>query len=106
MDHIHARVGGTQSPQLPHGPPGHAAAAAERAAASNAHEAFWRAVWAHKATRGAAEVTVTPEYGPFPYQTAAAGGDAELWAQTVAAGERVRACFDEWQRGVSTVRAA
>ena len=66
------------------------------------HIAFWRAVWAHKAARGVAEVTATPEYGPFPYQPAP-GGDAELWAQTVAAGERVRACFDAWQRGESTV---
>ena len=40
------------------------------------------------------EVTVTPEYGPYPYQSA--GGDAELWAQTLAAGEHLRRVFDQW----------
>ena len=40
------------------------------------------------------DVTVTPEYGPYPYQSA--GGDAELWAQTLAAGEHLRRVFDQW----------
>ena len=40
------------------------------------------------------EVTVTPEYGPYPYQSA--GGDAELWAQTLAAGEHLRRVFEQW----------
>ena len=77
--------------------PAHAEAAArEWRDALACHTAFWRAVWDHKAARGATEVTATPEYGPFPYQ--AVGGDREqLWEQTVAAGELVRAAFADWQ---------
>jgi len=94
VDHIHARIGGTQSPQLPAHPPAHPEAASERDAATACHVAFWKAVWSHKAARGVVEVSATPEYGPFPYQ--ATGGAPELWEQTMAAGELVRAAFAEW----------
>ena len=98
VDHLHVRIGGPQSPQLPAGTPAHAhtdAAAQEWCTSHACHKAFWRAVWTHKAARGATEVTATPEYGPFPYQQV--GGDLELWEQTVAAGELVCAAFAEWQ---------
>jgi len=94
VDHVHARIGGTQASQQPPAAYAPAATAAERAAAAACHEALWRACWTHKAARGVAEVTVTPEYGPYPYQTV--GGDPELWAQTLAAGEHLRRVFADW----------
>ena len=41
--------------------------------------------------------------GPYPYQTA--GGEPELWAQTLAAGEHLRSVFDQWVEESQTERA-
>jgi len=88
VDHIHARVGSTQAPQVPYGSEGDPEARA-------AHEAIWREVWRRKRARRAEEVTMTPELGPPPYQTV--GGPEELWAQTLAEIEHLRGAFAAWE---------
>ncbi len=60
-DHIHARVGYEQGPQVPH------PAAPENQPALEAHERWWNAIWSapERANRGF--TTVTPEFGPDGY---------------------------------------
>jgi sugar phosphate isomerase/epimerase len=60
--HIHARVGHEGGPQVndPAAPEWHDHLAA--------HEAWWELVWASQAHRGYEVSTLTPEWGPPPYQ--------------------------------------
>jgi len=58
--HIHARVGYTQGPQVPH--PG----APEYATELNAHEEWWKQVM-RKHADGGTQLSFTPEFGPNPY---------------------------------------
>ncbi len=57
--HVHARVGYDQGPQVPH------PAAPEYRAALGAHEGWWDAIWLEHAGREA--TTMTPEFGPDGY---------------------------------------
>jgi hypothetical protein len=61
VDHIHARVGWAQGPQVsdPRAP--------EWQTALDAHLAWWDRCVAHKRATGAARLTITPEFGPPPY---------------------------------------
>ncbi len=59
--HIHARAGYDQGPQVPH------PAAPEYAAALEAHERWWRAIWAAQERSGRRVSTMTPEFGPDGY---------------------------------------
>ena len=59
--HIHARVGYDQGPQVPH------PAAPEHAEALAAHENWWRQIWESQIKRGTAISTMTPEFGPDGY---------------------------------------
>lgn len=61
VDHIHARVGYDQGPQVPH--PG----APEYHAALEAHSGWWAAIWREQVRRGVALSTMTPEFGPDGY---------------------------------------
>lgn len=63
--HVHARVGYSQGPQVPH------PAAPEYAEALGAHERWWDAVWAGQARAGRTLATMTPEFGPDGYLQAA-----------------------------------
>jgi hypothetical protein len=60
--HLHARVGYEQGPQVsdPRAP--------EYQRHLQAHEAWWRLVWRAQERRGARVSTLTPEFGPPPYQ--------------------------------------
>ena len=86
VDHVHARVGTTQSPQVDD---------VRREIISNpegirAFEDHWRAIRNSISARGGTEMSVTPEYGPPPY---APGGNAtgdSLWDATEAAAAHVR----------------
>jgi hypothetical protein len=60
-DHVHARVGYAQGPQVPH--PG----APESATALAAHLRWWREIWKSRRARGESICTVTPEFGPDGY---------------------------------------
>lgn len=68
VDHIHARVGFEEGPQV--GDP----RAPEFADALARHEQWWEAVWDAQAKRGDAVSTLTPEHGPPPYQWTIPGG--------------------------------
>lgn len=61
-DHIHARVGYTEGPQVPH------PQVPEWAYALEHHLGWWDAVVdRHRAAGTAGSLTVTPEFGPHPY---------------------------------------
>ena len=59
--HLHARVGYDQGPQVPH------PAAPEHSKALAAHERWWRQIWESQRARGEAVSTMTPEFGPDGY---------------------------------------
>ena len=89
-DHIHARVGYDQGPQVPH------PAAPEYASALEAHERWWTAIWSAPERTNRGFTTVTPEFGPDGYlqtlpfkQTPAADLDeVNAWMA-----RRMRECF-------------
>ncbi len=60
--HVHARVGYDQGPQVPDPRDPVWAPFLE------AHEAWWDLVWAAAEARGDEASTMTPEFGPPPYQ--------------------------------------
>lgn len=59
--HVHARVGYDQGPQVPH------PAAPEFQPALEAHERWWSLIWRSQRTRGFTVSTMTPEFGPDGY---------------------------------------
>ena len=59
--HIHARVGFAEGPQVPD------PSAPEYATQLAAHEAWWDEIWQSQRERGFTHSTLTPEYGPPPY---------------------------------------
>jgi sugar phosphate isomerase/epimerase len=59
--HVHARVGYDQGPQVPH------PAAALYRGALEAHERWWMQVWQSQLDRGWPITTLTPEFGPDGY---------------------------------------
>ena len=61
VDHIHARVGWAQGPQVSH------PLAPEHRAALEAHGACWELFAARQRAQGAGPLTVTPEFGPDGY---------------------------------------
>lgn len=60
-EHIHARVGFPEGPQIPD------PRADEWQEALAVHVAWWREIVEQKRQSGAKEVTITPEFGPYPY---------------------------------------
>lgn len=70
--HLHARVGHAQGPQVndPRAP--------EWSTELAAHERWWDLCWAAQERRGLAESTLTPEFGPPPYQPTAPYSRAPL----------------------------
>jgi sugar phosphate isomerase/epimerase len=61
VDHIQARVGYDQGPQVPH--PG----APEHAENLLFHQRHWENIWTSQARRGFEVTTMTPEFGPDGY---------------------------------------
>lgn len=61
VDHIQARVGYDQGPQVPH--PG----APEYAEALAFHQRHWESIWSSQERRGLESTTLTPEFGPDGY---------------------------------------
>ena len=61
VDHIQARVGYDQGPQVPH--PG----APEHTEALAFHQRHWEHIWASQERRGLQTTTLTPEFGPDGY---------------------------------------
>ena len=82
VDHVHARIGNEERPQL---------AAPFDDAAAAWHVAFWRKCW------DAGARTACVEYGPAPYQLT--GDYRDLWLQNCAAKEHLEESFAAWERG-------
>ena len=115
VDHIHARVGTPESPQLARLPGGGAEGGLRGTAwedsAVVAHEQLWKAAWTAQRRKwprdsrgggggggGNFFVTATPEYGPAPYTPMEAGtGEplSDVWEVTnEAAGQLRELCGD------------
>ncbi len=60
-DHIHARVGYEEGPQVPD------PRAPQYKAHVEAHERWWDMIWDSQARRGLEFSSLTPEFGPAPY---------------------------------------
>ena len=59
--HVHARVGYDQGPQVPH------PAAPEYADALASHQRYWETIWSIQHAKGNLFTTMTPEFGPDGY---------------------------------------
>ena len=88
VDHVHARIGNEERPQL---------AAPFDDAAAAWHVAFWRKCWAAGAR------TACVEYGPAPYQLT--GDFRDLWLQNCAAKEHLEKSFAVWAWDTSASKA-
>ena len=88
VDHVHARVGNEERPQL---------AAPFDDAAADWHVAFWRKCWAAGAR------TACVEYGPAPYQLT--GDFRDLWLQNCAAKKHLEKSFAVWAWDTSASKA-
>lgn len=62
-DHIHARIGFPEGPQIPD------PRVPEWNEALDRYTGWWKQVIEHRRKDGWEEFTVTPEFGPFPYMT-------------------------------------
>jgi hypothetical protein len=96
--HIHARVGYEQGPQVsdPRAP--------EWKNHLHVHELWWELIWKTRLAMGAEAMTLTPEFGPFPYLQAAPFTQApvaDLAAICDWMAERQTRHFAAWQRGES-----
>ena len=77
VQHIHARVGYDQGPQVPD------PRAPEYEYALRAHQRWWEIIWRSQQTRGFMHTTMTPEFGPDGYLHEAPFSRkpvADLWA--------------------------
>ena len=61
IQHIHARVGFEQSPQVNH------PFAPEWKKHLDRYTSWWKEIIQHQSQKGNAHFTITPEFGPFPY---------------------------------------
>lgn len=61
VQHIHARIGYEQGPQVPD------PRAPEYKYALNAHQRWWELIWESQIRRGYTSTTMTPEFGPDGY---------------------------------------
>jgi len=94
VQHIHARVGYDQGPQVPH------PAAPEYAEALAAHQRWWEMLWNATAARGDSRITMTPEFGPDGYLQQAPFTRipvADLWEINRWMAMTERGHFSEWQ---------
>lgn len=90
--HLHARVGYPEGPQVsdPRAP--------ENLPYVEAHERWWDLVWEAQAARGMEVSTLTPEYGPPPYQQTQPHTQtplADVWAVCRWQAQREQARFME-----------
>lgn len=95
VNHIHARVGYDQGPQVPH------PAAPEYASALDSHERCWRIFWEAQRAGGSETVTMTPEFGVDGYLHHLPFTDvpvADLWSVNQWMADRLRDQFDRWRQ--------
>lgn len=94
VDHIHARVGYDQGPQVPH------PAAPEYRVALQSHLSCWETFWNIRAAAGDQTVTMTPEFGVdgylqhLPFTNVPV---ADLWQVNCWMADTLRQHFHCWQ---------
>lgn len=96
--HIHARVGYDQGPQVPH------PAAPEYAAALASHQHYWEAIWMVQHNSGRAFTSMTPEFGPDGYLHTMPFTQqpvADLWEINAWVGRTERMHFQEWRTRIA-----
>ena len=96
--HIHARVGYDQGPQVPH------PAAPEYAAALASHQRYWEAIWMVQHNSGRAFTSMTPEFGPDGYLHTMPFTQqpvADLWEINAWVGKAEHLHFQEWRTRVA-----
>lgn len=96
--HIHARVGYEQGPQVPH------PAAPEYAGALAAHQRYWEAIWSIQRDVGNGITTMTPEFGPDGYLHTAPFTQlpvVDLWEINTWMGQTERVHFQKWQSSIN-----
>lgn len=88
VDHIHARVGSPQSPQIA----GPREAESDDTQCREVHHALWQQCWQAQIDRGRRWVSATPEYGPPPYTPLNSSGEPvySVWEATERAAEALR----------------
>ncbi|MFZ6759958.1 sugar phosphate isomerase/epimerase family protein [Undibacterium sp. Ji50W] len=90
VQHIHARVGHSQGPQV------NDFRAPEHAAALQQHLSWWDAIINQQRASGKKQITLTPEFGPSPYtQTLPYTNQvvSDAWEQNVAMMQLLRARY-------------
>ena len=85
VDHLHARVGSTQHAQV--------IDPRDSKHESEQMQRWWEMIWNFQKTRP--YITVTPEYGPFPY---AMTTDIDVWSITNREMLRLRESYEEWSK--------
>jgi sugar phosphate isomerase/epimerase len=91
-DHIHARVGFPEGPQVPD------PRAPEWKEALDKHLNWWKQVIDQRRIEGRAEFTITPEFGPYPYMTILPNSRqpvSDQWEVNVYMMEYLRSKFSE-----------
>ncbi len=89
-DYIHARVGFSQGPQVPH------PLAPEWAPERARHLDLWRRILSARQREGTAEFVITPEFGPVPYMPRlpfTAQPLADTWTVNVQWRDHLRECL-------------
>lgn len=83
VDHLHARVGSAQHPQVDD--------PTESKPESEQLQKWWEMIWDAQQER--AWITVTPEYGPYPY---AMTTSIDVWSLTNREMERQKQMYQQW----------
>jgi hypothetical protein len=92
--HIHARVGYAQGPQVPH------PAAPEYAADLASHQRYWEEIWNFQINQLVMSTTMTPEFGPDGYlhtQPFTQQPVADLWEINAWMGRTEQTHFAQWR---------
>ena len=100
IDHVHARVGTTQSPQIAdiryHLRSNNNTNTNTTTSKKCAFANHWLMIKNAMVARGETEMTLTPEYGPMPY-TPSYGGQpvSDVWEVTEASAKQLRDLLEE-----------
>jgi len=101
--HIHARVGYAQGPQVPH------PAAPEYAADLASHQRYWEAIWNSQINLSVKTTSMTPEFGPDGYlhtQPFTQQPVADLWEINAWMGRTEQTHFAQWYTSLTPARCA
>ena len=86
VDHIHARVGFAQHPQVTD-------PLTDAPKETELLQTYWEIIWNERLKQGKAFITLTPEYGPVPY---AMTSSVDIWSLTNREMQRQRENYKQW----------